>query len=143
MSIFFLFFSFCFSYITLLQRNFIETEPIVSLHNQMAPKSSVVCTLGVATASFLVSNKYSSSTRNLENSGTYAHRLICGSRSSGTYLMSIKHHLEVQVVTIMWPHRCHELVEPSNRGIKHSSESVIGAPQIDNRGIVGDDLVGA
>lgn len=108
----------------------------------MTGKLSVVSTKSVVTTGTLVSHKYSSSIRNLKNSRADAHGLICSGRSSGTYLDSIKYHLKVHVVTIIWPHRCHELIESPDSGFKHPSESVIGVSLVYDCGVIGYDLVG-
>lgn len=109
----------------------------------MTGKLCVVSTKSVVTTGTLVSHKYSSPIRNLKNSGTDAHGLICSGRSSGTYFGPIEHHLEVHVVTIIWPHRSHELIESPDSGFKHPSKSVIGVSLVYNCGIIGYDLIGA
>lgn len=61
----------------------------------MVCKFSVVCILGVVIVSFFVLNKYFFFIWNLENSGIYVYRLICGSCLFGIYFMFIKYYLEV------------------------------------------------
>lgn len=109
----------------------------------MTSKLSVVSTKSVVTTGTLVSHKYSSSIRNLKNSGADAHGLICSGRSSGTYFGPIEYHLEVHVVTLIWPHRSHELIESPDCRFKHSSKSVIGVSLVYDCGIIGNDLVWA
>lgn len=109
----------------------------------MTGKLSVVSTKSVVTTGTLVSHKYSSPIRNLKNSRTDAHGLICSGRSSSTYFGPVIYHLEVHVVTIIWPHRSHELIESPDCGFKHPSKSVIGVSLVCDSGIIGYDLIGA
>ena len=114
---------------------------ILILHNQMSSELGIISPQSIISTRALMSDEHTPSCRNLQNGGTDAHRLVRSSCPASTNFSSVVDHLKVYIITIIGPHRCHELVQTGNGGLKHAREGIVSIPFVRNYGVVSDDLV--